>query len=102
MTLILIVAAFVAGGGAACVGSARARKGQRITWYVWLLAALGLVSVLLGCDTLIGSLAEEEAKAAYMGFGLFAIIGLLLGAVAWRLDAASLKKTQRSALAKSA
>ncbi len=52
--------------------------GKKIRLYVWGLFVFGVCSILLGIDTLFNSYIEHEVQAAWLGFGMFGTIGIVL------------------------
>ena len=56
-----------------------------VPWYAWGLFALGTAGIAFGFDVLIGSFKEYQPRAAWMGFGLFGGLGLLLLLAVWGL-----------------
>ncbi len=55
-----------------------------ITWFGWLLFTLGAASLAFGVDVFTGSLIEHELQAAWMGAGLFGLLGVILLVTAWQ------------------
>lgn len=53
-------------------------------WYSWVLFALGMLSLMFSFDVLFGSIAEHEIKAAWLGFGIFALVGFVMLILGWR------------------
>jgi uncharacterized membrane protein HdeD (DUF308 family) len=62
----------------------RARK-IRMTWYEWIMGIAALVLILLVIQNFVGSLAEEETRAAWMGVLFLGIPAVILGVLAVRL-----------------
>ncbi len=56
---------------------------MEVKWYEWLMGAAGIVTILLGIQNCLGSLAEYEPKAALGSAVLFGIPGLILIGSAW-------------------
>ena len=59
----------------------------KVTWYEWLIGAIGLLLLLFTIQNLVGSLAELESTAAYMFLLVTGLPSLILLAVAWQLVA---------------
>jgi len=59
----------------------------KVTWYEWLIGAIGLLLLLFTIQNLVGSLAELESTAAYMFLLVTGLPSLILLAVAWQLIA---------------
>jgi len=49
-----------------------------VKWWEWVLFALGILLFVFGLQNLFGGLAEGEAKAAWLLFATFGILGLIL------------------------
>jgi uncharacterized membrane protein len=62
-------------------------KGINLTWYEWLIGAIGLVLLLFTIQNFFGSQAELEPNAAYMFLLVTGLPALILLAVAWQLAA---------------
>ena len=56
-------------------------------WYVWILFAAGCALLVFGFDVLFGSLEERESRAAFLGFGLFGGVGVILLLVVFGISA---------------
>ena len=52
-----------------------------VKWWEWVLLALGVLLFVFGLQNLFGGLAEGEAKAAWLLFATFGILGAILIAV---------------------
>ncbi len=65
----------------------------KVTWYEWLIGAVGLVLLLFSIQNLVASFAEAEEGAAWMFLLVFGLPALILMAIAWQLIA----RRQRSA-----
>ncbi len=63
----------------------KAAKNIRMTWYEWVMGIAALVLILLVIQHFIGSLAEEETRAAWMGVLFLGIPAVILGVLAVRL-----------------
>ena len=81
-----VVALVVGGFLVALVLWLRSRN-MNLTWYEWLVGALGLILFLFAIQNLFGSLAEEETTAAYMYLLLTGLPGVILMALTWLLAA---------------
>jgi len=62
-------------------------RGIRVTWYEWLIGAVGLLLLLFTIQNFTGSLAELESTAAYMFLLVTGLPALILLVVAWQLMA---------------
>jgi hypothetical protein len=62
-------------------------KGINLTWYEWLIGAVGLILLLFTVQNFLGSQAELEPNAAYMFLLVTGLPALILLAVAWQLAA---------------
>ena len=62
----------------------RARK-IRAAWYEWIMGILSLILILLLMQNFVGSIAEEETRAAWMGVLFLGIPAVVLGVLAVRL-----------------
>jgi len=56
-----------------------------LTWYEWLIGAVGLILLLFAIQNLFGSLAEDEITAAYMYLLITGLPGFILMALTWLL-----------------
>ncbi len=59
----------------------------KVTWYEWLIGAVGLLLLLFTIQNLLGSFAELESTAAYMFLLVTGLPSIILLAVAWQLVA---------------
>ena len=62
----------------------RAKK-VRMTWYEWVMGVVSLILILLVIQNFVGSVAEEETRAAWMGVLFLGIPAVVLGVLAVRL-----------------
>jgi uncharacterized membrane protein len=62
-------------------------KGLNLTWYEWLIGAIGLILLLFTIQNFFGSQAELESNAAMMFLLVTGLPALILLAVAWQLAA---------------
>jgi uncharacterized membrane protein len=62
-------------------------KGLSLSWYEWLIGAVGLILILFTIQNFFGSQAEVEPNAAMMFLLVTGLPGLILLAVAWQLAA---------------
>jgi uncharacterized membrane protein YhaH (DUF805 family) len=62
-------------------------KGLKLTWYEWLIGAIGLILLLFTIQNFFGSQAELEPNAAMMFLLVTGLPALILLAVAWQLAA---------------
>ena len=62
-------------------------RGIALTWYQWLIGAIGLLLVIGAIQHYGGSLSEGMTLSARIGVLIFGIPGLILIAVAWALVA---------------
>lgn len=60
------------------------RTDIEITWFGWVLFALGAGSIVMGFDVLTGSIIEHEMQAGWMGLGFFTVTGAVLWVSGWR------------------
>lgn len=63
----------------------QSQRGLAVPWYSWLLFLLGSGSTMMAFDVLKGSYLEHEITAAWMGFGFFGILALIMVVGGWRL-----------------
>ena len=56
-----------------------------LTWYEWIMGIAALILVLLVIQNFVGSIAEEETRAAWMGVLFLGIPAVILGVLAVRL-----------------
>ena len=61
------------------------RRGVVISWYEWLIGAIGVVLLYLGVWHFFGSMRELESQAGWLGLAVIALPGIILLVVAWRL-----------------
>ncbi len=59
----------------------------KVTWYEWLIGAIGLLLLLFTIQNLVGSFAELEPTAAYMFLLVTGLPALILLAISWQLVA---------------
>lgn len=59
----------------------------KVTWYEWLIGAVGVLLLLFTIQNLVGSFAELEPTAAYMFLLVTGLPAIVLLAVAWQLAA---------------
>jgi hypothetical protein len=60
-------------------------RGIKVTWYEWLMGAFALVLILLIIQNFVGSWAEAEVTAAWMGLLFLGVPAVILGVLAIRL-----------------
>jgi hypothetical protein len=63
----------------------KSAKNINMTWYEWIMGIASLILILLVIQNFIGSVAEEETRAAWMGVLFLGIPAVILGVVAVRL-----------------
>ena len=63
------------------------RRDIKLTWYEWLIGALGLLLLLYTIQNFAGSLVELEPVAAWWMLLFLGLPALILLAVAWQLTA---------------
>ncbi|AQU03694.1 reductive dehalogenase membrane anchor [Dehalococcoides mccartyi] len=68
------------------------RHNFSLTWYEWLIGAVGLLMLLFTIQNYFGSLAEIEPKAANMFLLVIGLPGIILLALSWQLAARRAKK----------
>ncbi len=85
--VIMIIAGFLLG---ALIFWMRSRD-IGLTWYEWLIGAVGLLLLIFSAVNFFGSLAEEESTAATMFLLIFGLPALILMAVSWQLAARRIK-----------
>ena len=61
------------------------RRGVVISWYEWLIGAIGVVLLYLGVWHFFGALRELEPTAGWLGLAVIALPGIILLVVAWQL-----------------
>jgi len=79
------LAALIIGAGIMALVLWLREKHIKVTWYEWLMGALALLLAVLSVQHFVGSLAEWEVKAAWMGILVFDIPALILAILAVRL-----------------
>lgn len=84
--LWFVIGLIVAGGVAFLIMRLRSR-GVAVTWYQWLIGAVGLLLILGAIQHNLGSQVEGFPTAAWMGALVLGLPGLILLAVAWQLIA---------------
>ena len=84
--LWLIVGLILGAGATWLVSWTRANK-VAVTWYEWLFAFGAAISALLAIQNFEGSMAELEARAAWLLLAGFGFIAVFLALVTWRLVA---------------
>ncbi len=57
----------------------------RLTWYEWIIGIVALVLILLIIQNFVGSYAEYQPRAAWMGVLFMGIPAVILGVLAVRL-----------------
>ncbi len=60
-------------------------KNMTMTWYEWLIGAVGLALLLYTIQNFRGAFMEIEPTAAWMFMLIFGLPSLILLAVAWQL-----------------
>ncbi len=80
--------------GAAFLGLMMGLRTKKIslTWYEWLIGAIGVLMLLFTVQNYFGSLAEVEPKAASLFLLVTGLPSLVLLAVAWQLAVRRTKK----------
>ncbi|KSV16186.1 dehalogenase [Dehalococcoides mccartyi] len=68
------------------------RHNFSLTWYEWLIGAVGLLMLLFTIQNYFGSLAEVEPKAANMFLLVIGLPGIILLALSWQLAVRRAKK----------
>ena len=63
----------------------KSAKNINMTWYEWIMGIASLILVLLVIQNFVGSVAEEETRAAWMGVLFLGIPAVILGVLAVRL-----------------
>lgn len=64
-----------------------------LTWYEWLIGAIGVLMLLFTVQNYFGSLAEIEPKAASLFLLVTGLPSLVLLAIAWQL---AVRRTKRA------
>ncbi len=59
----------------------------KVTWYEWLIGALGVLLLLTATQHYVASLAEMYPTAAWLGALIFGLPRLILLAAVWQLIA---------------
>ena len=77
----LIIALIIGAGLMALVLWLRSRR-ILVTWYEWLIGALGLLLLLFTIQNFIASFAEHEATAAWTFLWMLGVPAILLLAIA--------------------
>ena len=78
-----IVALVVGAGITALIYWLRSRD-IKVSWYEWLIGAVGLLLLLFAIQSFAASLAEDESTAANMYLLVTGLPALVLLAVAWQ------------------
>lgn len=73
----------VGAGVSALIAWIHARK-IRTTWYEWIMGLFSLILILLLVQHFVGSIAEEETRAAWMGVLFLGVPAVILGVLAVR------------------
>ena len=60
-------------------------RGLKLTWYEWLIGAIGIILAFVAIQHYFGSTREFVEKSAYLGLALFGIPAIILLAIAWQL-----------------
>jgi biotin transporter BioY len=63
----------------------KSAKKIRMTWYEWVMGIASLILILLVIQNFVGSIGEEETRAAWMGVLFLGIPAVILGVLAVRL-----------------
>lgn len=63
----------------------KSAKNINVTWYEWIMGIASLILILLVIQNFVGSVAEEETRAAWMGVLFLGIPAVILGVLAVRL-----------------
>lgn len=73
--------------GACVLALLRWKSARKITmtWYEWVMGIASLILILLVIQNFVGSVAEEETRAAWMGVLFLGIPAVILGVLAVRL-----------------
>ena len=73
--------------GACVMGLLRWKSAKKIsmTWYEWVMGIASLILILLVIQNFVGSLEEEQTRAAWMGVLFLGIPAVILGVLAVRL-----------------
>ena len=90
---VLIIGLAIGAGLLALVEWLRRRK-IKVTWYEWLLGALGLLLVLFTIQNFTASFAEHEPQAGWTFLWLFGVPAVLLIAIACLLPYLRHHKTE--------
>lgn len=75
----------VVGGAAVWFFRYEHLRNLNLTWYEWIIAALAVISLLLGIQNFDASMAGLEPGAAWTLFALFAFPAIFLALLDWRL-----------------
>jgi len=57
----------------------------KVTWYEWLIGAIGMLLLLFMIQNIVGSIAEMETIAAWQFLWLIGLPAIILLALAWWL-----------------
>lgn len=60
-------------------------RGIKVTWYEWLIGAIGLVLLLFTIQNVVGSYAEWESTSANMFLLVTGLPAIIMLVVAWML-----------------
>ncbi len=71
-------------GAVSLWGYDRTKELGTINWLGKILYLSGIVSLLFGIETFIGSMIEHEAQAGWMGLGGFGFLTAILFIIGWR------------------
>lgn len=83
--LLWLIIGLVAGAALLALILWLRNRNIKVTWYEWLIGAIGLLLLLFTIQNFAGSFAEFEPTAAWMFLPVTGLPALILLAVAWQL-----------------
>ena len=81
----MILVGILIGGAAIALVMWLNGKGITIKWYEYLMGALAIGLAMAAVAHYVGSLAEFEPTAGWIGVLIFGLTALILGGVTWQL-----------------
>ena len=61
------------------------KKSIKLAWYEWLLAAIGIFSMIIAVGWGADAIAEGESQSALLFFGIFGAIALICAGIVFAL-----------------
>lgn len=60
-------------------------KGIKLTWYEWLMSAIGVVLLVFAIHNFVGALMENEQQASWMFLLVLGLPAIILLVISWQL-----------------